>query len=37
VKVFGDEATLRFSTVSLGKFIKKSNVLFIEEEHKNLV
>jgi hypothetical protein len=30
VKVFGDETTLRFSTVNLGKIIEKANALFIK-------
>jgi hypothetical protein len=37
VKVYSDEAILRFSTINLGKIIKKSNLLFIEEERKMLV
>jgi CRISPR/Cas system CMR-associated protein Cmr1 (group 7 of RAMP superfamily) len=35
VKVAGDEAVLWSSTTSLGKIIKKSNVLFVQEEKKN--
>jgi hypothetical protein len=37
MKVFGDETTLRFSTISLGMIIIKSNVLFIEKKCKMLV
>jgi len=33
VKIASDKATSRMSNVSLGKFIKKSNVFIIEEEH----
>jgi hypothetical protein len=33
VKIASDEATSRMSNVSLGKCIKKFDVLFIEEEH----
>jgi hypothetical protein len=37
VKIVGDEATLRASITSLGKSIKKSNILSIEKEKKMLV
>jgi len=33
VKIASDEGTSRMSNTSLGKFIKKFNVFFIEEEH----
>jgi hypothetical protein len=33
VKIASDKATLQMLNASLGKFIKKSNILFIEEEH----
>jgi len=36
VKVVGDKTTLQASTIGLGKFVKKSNVLSIEEERKML-
>ncbi len=36
VKVIGDEVALQASTFGLGTFVKKSNVLSIEEEHKML-
>jgi hypothetical protein len=36
MKVVGDEVTLRFSITSLGKFIRKSDVLSIEEKRKML-
>jgi hypothetical protein len=37
VKVVGDETTLQASTTNLGKSIKKSNVMSIEEEKKMLM
>jgi hypothetical protein len=36
VKVADDEATIQASTIGLGKFVKKFNVLSIEEERKIL-
>jgi len=36
MKVVGDETTLWSSITSLGKIIKKSNVLFVQEKCRKL-
>jgi hypothetical protein len=37
VKVVGNETTFRVSIASIGKSIKKSNILFIEKKKRMLV